>query len=36
MDDSELYIGKYDKNQRHGEGILKTNEYLICGIFTNG
>lgn len=36
MDDSELYLGQYHKNQRHGEGILKTNDCLISGIFTEG
>lgn len=25
MDDSELYVGEYEKNQRQGQGILKTN-----------
>ena len=36
MDDSELYVGKYKKNQRNGEGILKNDEHLIAGVFTNG
>lgn len=36
MDDSELYLGHYKKNQRHGEGILKTNECMLAGYFTNG
>jgi hypothetical protein len=35
MGDSELYLGEYMKNKRHGEGILKTNEYLISGTFSN-
>jgi len=36
MDDSELYVGKFKKNQRNGEGILKTNEHLVAGTFTGG
>ena len=36
MDDSEIYVGKFHKNQRNGEGVLKTNDSLFAGTFTNG